>query len=315
MTLSYEIAAWDNARRHVKTLFALAAALPLVASIPALPRLDPALQVNLQASLTKLGLDPLVAERKLSVSVLDLSDPLQERYASFNDRQMMYAASLPKIGILLSAFQAIRDGLIASSAMLDATLTRMIRQSSNDDASRVIQRLGYDFIARTLANSRYRFYNPAAEGGLWVGKAYGPSGLRRHVEFWRPEPISGEWHAANTLQAARFLWLLERGQLVTPVASASMKRMLSQPSISDYFVEGLRASGVRDIFRKSGTFGDTHCDAVLVEHEHKRYIAVAMVNDVRGPQILPKLIQEIHKLVINDVPEPEYGHKGIQSLR
>ena len=270
MTLSYEIAAWDNARRHVKTLFALAAALPLLASIPALPRLDPALQVNLQASLTKLGLDPLVAERKLSVSVLDLSDPLQERYASFNDRQMMYAASLPKIGVLLSAFQAIRDGLIASSAMLDASLTRMIRQSSNDDASRVIQRLGYDFIARTLATSRYRFYDPAAEGGLWVGKAYGPSGLRRHVEFWRPEPISGEWHAANTLQAARFLWMLEQGQLVTPAASASMKRMLSQPSISDYFVEGLRASGVRDIFRKSGTFGDTHCDAVLVEHEHKR---------------------------------------------
>ena len=147
------------------------------------------------------------------------------------------------------------------------------------------------------------------------GKAYGPSGLRRHVEFWRPEPISGEWHAANTLQAARFLWMLERGQLVTPAASASMKRMLSQPSISDYFVEGLRASGVRDIFRKSGTFGDTHCDAVLVEHEHKRYVAVAMVNDAKGPQILTKMIQEIHKLVVNSVPEPEYGHKGIQSLR
>ena len=297
----------------MKTLFALAAALPLIASIPALPRLDPGLQVDLQASLTKLGLDPLVAERKLSVSVLDLSNPRQERYASFNDRLTMYAASLPKIGILLSAFQAIRDGLIPRSAALDVSLTRMIRQSSNDDASRVIQRLGYDLIARTLASSRYRFYDPAAEGGLWIGKAYGPSGWRRHLEFWRPEPISGEWHAANSLQTARFLWLLEDGQLVTPAASASMKQMLGQPSSSDYFVEGLRTSGVRDIFRKSGTFGDIHCDAVLVEHEQKRYVAVAMVNDARGPQILPKLIQEIHHLVINDAREPEYGHKGIQS--
>ena len=297
----------------MKTLFALAAALPLIASIPALPRLDPALQVNLQSSVTKLGLDPLVAERRLSVSVLDLSDPQQERYASFNDRLMMYAASLPKIGILLSAFQAIRDGFLAHSAILDASLTRMIRQSSNDDASRMIQRLGYGLIAQTLASSRYQFYDPATEGGLWVGKAYGPSGLRRHVEFWRPEPISGEWHAANSLQTARFLWMLERGQLVSPAASASMKRMLSQPATSDYFVEGLRASGVRDIFRKSGTFGDTHCDAVLVVHQHKCYVAVAMVNDARGPQILSKLIQEIHHLVLNDLEEPEYGHKGIQS--
>ncbi len=161
-----------------------------------------------------MGLEPLVAERRLSVSLLDLSDSGAEHYASFNDRQIMYAASLPKLGILLGAFQAMRDGLLGRTSALDAALTRMIRQSSNTDASRLIQRLGYDFIARTLSREPYRLYDPEAEGGMWVGKSYGPSGLGPHVEFWRPEPISGEWHAANTLQVARFFWLLSRGDLV-----------------------------------------------------------------------------------------------------
>jgi beta-lactamase class A len=297
MVLSYEIDAWDNTSRNVTRIpcILLLASMPVVAG---LPRVDSELQVQLRQSLDRMGLDPLVAGGKLAVSLLDLSDPAEERYASFNDRLMMYAASLPKLGVLLGAFQAICDGLLPHTPAVEASLTRMIRQSSNGDASALIQRLGYDFIARTLASDRYRLYDPAAEGGVWVGKSYGPSGVRRHVEFWRPEPISGEWHAANSLQVARFFWLLSRGDLVGEKYCRSMKRMLSKPDANDYFVEGLRLVGVREMYRKSGTFGDTHCDAVLVEHKHKRYVAVAMVSDPGGPRILSRLIQELHRLVI-----------------
>jgi beta-lactamase class A len=263
-----------------------------------LPREDSTLQVHLQETLTRMGLDPLVNEQRLSVSLLDLSDPGQERYAGCNDRRMMYAASLPKIGILLGAFQAIRDGLLPRTAALDASLTRMIRESNNRDASRIIQRLGYDFIGRTLSNPRYRLYDPDADGGLWVGKAFGPSGFRHHVEFWRPEPITGEWHAANTLQVTRFFWMLSRGDLVNPAYCSAMKRILSKTGTSEYFVEGLQAVGVRNIYRKAGTYGDTHCDAVLVEHRGRRYVAVAMVNDPSGPSLLPRLIQELHQLIL-----------------
>ena len=272
-----------------------------MASVPAaatLPRVDPSLQLNLKGALGKLGLEPLIAEQKLSVSLLDLSDPSQERYASINDRHMMYAASLPKLGILLGVFEAINEGLLSRSPALDASLTRMIRQSNNTDASFLIQRLGYDFIARTLTSNRYRLYDADADGGLWVGKSYGPSGLRRHVEFWRPEPISGEWHAANSLQVARFFWLLAGGDLVNPSTCSSMRRILSKSDTSEYFVEGLRAVGVGSVYRKSGTFGDIHCDAVLVEHRGRRYVAVAMVNDPGGPKILSRLIQELHHLIM-----------------
>jgi beta-lactamase class A len=279
-------------------LLAMTAVLPLLAGTSGLPRFDPGLQESLQEGVARLGLTALADQHRLSVSLLDLSDPDAERYASFNDRQTMYAASLPKIGVLLGVFQAIRDGLMGYTPAVDVSLTRMVRQSSNDDASRLIQRLGYDFIARTLASPRYRLYDPAAAGGLWIGKAYGPSGMRRHVEFWRPEPISGEWHAANSLQLARFFWMLHRGELVSPAHSASMKRILAGPaSGGEYFVEGLRTLGVRHIYRKFGTYADTHCDAALVEHQGRRYVAAVMVNDSRGASILPRLIRELHRIV------------------
>ena len=276
---------------------------------PGLPRVDPDLEAGLREILASLELEGLAAEHKLSISLLDLSDPRVERYASVNDRQMMYAASLPKLGILLAAFEAMREGRLARTAAIEASLTRMIRLSANDDASRIIQRLGYEFIARTLAGPKYRLYDPAAQGGIWVGKAYGPSGFRRHVELWRPEPISGEWHAANTLQVARFFWMLARGGLATPAFNASMKRMLSEPATSEYFVEGLRAIGVQHLYRKFGTYANVHCDAVLVEHGGKRYVAVAMVNDASGPRILPLLIRDLHQLAMRS---SEYGPKGIQ---
>lgn len=265
-----------------------------------MPHEDTSLQTNLQDVVGRLGVEPLASTQKLSISLLDLSDPCEERYAGVNDRHMMYAASIPKIGVLLGAFQAMRDGILPRTPALEAALTRMIRESNNRDASRLIQRLGYDFIARTLANPSYRLYDSEFDGGLWVGKSFGPSGLRRHVEFWRPEAISGEWHAANTLQVTRFFWMLSRGELISPPASVSMKRILGKPGTSEYFVEGLHAAGVFNLYRKAGTYLDMHGDAVLVEHQGKRYVAVAMVNDPCGPTLLPRLIQELHGLVRPD---------------
>jgi beta-lactamase class A len=76
-----------------------------------------------------------------------------------------------------------------------------------------------------------------------------------------------------------------------------MKRILKQADGAEYFAAGLRQAGVREIYRKSGTYLDTHCDAVLVNHEGRHYIAVAMVNDYDGPSILVRLIRELHHML------------------
>lgn len=249
-----------------------------------LPDRAPDLQEQLDAALSALGSPP-----DLAVSLIDLHTPA--RYASSQDHRIFYGASLPKLGILLAAFAAIHERKLPGGAALDASLTRMIRLSSNVDASRLIQTLGFAYIADTLAQY-------GLDSGLWVGKAYGPSGYRRHVEFWRTEPASGEWHAANTLQLARFFWLLDAGRLVDAASCRAMKRILAEPGTSEYFVEGLRALGVRSVYRKFGAYGTLHGDAALVDEGGRRYIAAALVNSHDGPAILTALIQQLHQMVL-----------------
>ena len=52
----------------------------------------------------------LIAQKKMAVGIVDLSDPLNVRFANVNGNDMMYAASLPKIAILLAAMDAIEKG-------------------------------------------------------------------------------------------------------------------------------------------------------------------------------------------------------------
>jgi hypothetical protein len=58
---------------------------------------EPALQRSLRHVIDTLNLDRTVAEKHLAVSLVDVTRIDQPRYAGINDREMMYAASLPKI--------------------------------------------------------------------------------------------------------------------------------------------------------------------------------------------------------------------------
>jgi beta-lactamase class A len=62
---------------------------------------DPGLQRQLDKALTELGLDAAIKSKQLSVTLVDITDPEEPREASVNGDEMLYAASLPKIAILL----------------------------------------------------------------------------------------------------------------------------------------------------------------------------------------------------------------------
>ena len=261
---------------------------------PALaPTADPALQRSLEEIVRAMGLAQPLEEHRIAVSLMDITDPHHTRYAGVNDRQMMYAASLPKIAILLAGFEAVRAGILDYTPAVRDMFTRLIRYSSNIDASRAIQAVGFDYIARVLTSPFYRLYDPILNGGLWIGKAYGGAN-----DYWKRDPLANLSHAATSLQVVRFFWLLDRGLLVTPEYSAEMKEILSKPGIHHKFVKGLEAIGVREIYRKSGTWKDSHCDAALVEHNGKRYIAVALIKDHQGGELLPRLIQKLDALIV-----------------
>jgi beta-lactamase class A len=255
---------------------------------------EPYLQQALQRVIDDLHLESALAERRLAISLVDVTDIDHPRYAGLNDREMMYAASLPKICALVAGFERIREGSLRYTAGVKEMFTRMIRYSSNTDASRAIQAVGFDYISHVLTSPRYMFYDPAQNGGLWLGKAYGGP-----HDYWKRDPLHNISHGATTLQVARFFLMLEEGRLVSPKYSAEMKEILSKPGIHHKFVKGLDGTGC-EIYRKSGTWSKYHADAALVEHGDKKYIAVALMEDERGGEIFPKLIQKLDALITRE---------------
>ncbi len=104
-------------------------------------------------------------------------------------------------------------------------------------------------------------------------------------------------HGATARQAARFFVLLDKGMLVSPAASASMKAILSNPGISHKFVRGLSSHDEARVYRKSGTWRDFHADAALVEDGDRKWVAVGLTRHPQGSRMLEELIVVLDELV------------------
>jgi beta-lactamase class A len=253
---------------------------------------DPGLQKGLENSLTSLRLQRAVVEKNLSVTLMDITDLSSPRIAYANPNEMMYAASLPKIAILLGVFERISRGEMKLNDKIWDELQQMIRYSSNEAATHLLRSVGKDFLANLLQSPRYRLYDPGKNGGLWVGKDYSAS------PAWKRDPLCNLSHGATALQVARFYYLLETGRLVSPGFSRLMKAILGNPAINHKFVKGLRATHPdARVFRKSGTWKEFHSDSGIVEHEGYRYIAAALTRSPDGGKWLSDLIVQLDTLV------------------
>jgi beta-lactamase class A len=276
-------------------LFKLAAVIPASAQ-PNYPDLcvcaDPALQQGLEGCLARLGLEKAAQDKALCVALVDISDLSRPRLASVNGNEMMYAASLPKIAILLGAFERISRGEMMLDDETLEKLTSMIRNSSNSAATEMMHRVGETFIAEVLQLPRYRLYDPAQNGGLWCGKAYGK------IPAWKRDPLNNLSHGATVLQVARFYYLMETGRLVSPELSKMMKTILGKPAIHHKFVGGLEEARPGSvIYRKSGTWKRYHADSAIVERRGRRYVAVALASHSQGEAWLSRLIVALDDLI------------------
>lgn len=248
---------------------------------------DPSMQRLLERGLAKLNLLKAVRNKQLAVALVDISNRRRPRVAEVNGDDMMYAASLPKIGILLAAFVDIERGRLRLTSSLERSMTDMIRVSSNVEATHVMNLVGNRRVNEVLASRRFRLYDPAANGGLWVGKEYG-----KNPAFQR-DPLHNLSHGATAMQVARFYYMLETGQLLDKRLSARMKDMLSHPAIQHKFVKGLRGRDV-EIFRKSGSWNQWHADSAIVESPRGTYILVALAENPAGGEWLSNLASVLH---------------------
>jgi beta-lactamase class A len=265
---------------------------PLDDPAPLWGRGDPDLQTAVEAALVRLQLDDDTRKRRLSVVLVDISDSDQPRVASVNGDRMIYAASLPKIAVLLTVFEQIEAGNMKLDSETEELLRKMIRRSDNRATTELMHRAGVENIANALLDPRYRLYDPAHNGGLWVGKDYASAGL------WRRDPIHNLSHGATAMQVARFYYLLETGNLVSPKASRQMKSILEDSQLNHKFLRVLRRiNPSARTFRKSGSWRTFHSDSVLVKKGRRGYIAVALSNDAEGKIWLGQIIEAFDALI------------------
>ncbi len=235
----------------------------------------------------------LIDQKKMAVGLVDLRDPLNPKYARVNGNVMMYAASLPKIAVLLAAEDAIEKGELVESEEVKADLRLMISKSNNEASTRMIDRLGYEKIEQVLTDPRYNLYDEDFGGGLWVGKRYAKLGARY------PEPIKGLSHAATVSQVCRYYYMLAYGKLVSFDRSKIMLDMMVSPELHHKFVNTLEKVAPRaKIFRKSGTWKNFHTDSVLVwGPDGRRYILVALIEDSDGEKICRDLVTTVENVM------------------
>jgi beta-lactamase class A len=272
------------------------AGLPMRVSDDAIKPLPSLLDDDLQASLDKIiagnrKWSGLVASKKMCVGLVDLREQENVKFARVNGDHMMYAASLPKIAVLLAASDALEKGEIEETPEVKMDMRLMIAKSNNVSTTNMIDRIGLDKIAEVMQDPRYELYDKDAGGGLWVGKRYASTGPRIG------DPMKNISHAATATQVCRFYYLLANGQLVNYERSKQMLAYLSDPELHHKFVNTIdQIAPNAKVYRKSGSWKNYHSDSALIWGPNwRRYILVALVDDADGERIMRQLILEVDK--------------------
>ena len=255
---------------------------------------DPSLQSALEASL-KQEMEPdfirAIEERHTSIALVDIADLYRPKVATINGNKMMYAASLPKIAILLGVFVQIKRGKMSFDEQIRRSCVKMIRYSSNEDASLLLGRVGIENLAEILQSDPLRLYDPEFNGGLWVGKDYSDA------PAWKRDPLHQISHGATAIQVARFYYLLFTNRLVSPKLTREMKKILSNPALEHKFVKGLKDKADIKIYRKSGTWKNWHADSGVIVHDNFKYIIVALSKLPHGGEKLSRLATAVDELM------------------
>ena len=234
----------------------------------------------------RFGLTPA----QTAVGVLDLKTL---RLAIINPDREEYAASVPKIGILLAYFQRHPEAATNLPAPTHHELGLMTKASDNELAAKFSRELGLKQIQAVLTS--YDFYDANRGGGLWVGKHYGRSDERYG------SPVGDNSHAATVRQLLRYFLLLEQGKLVSPEASKTMREIFASPEIPHDDIKFVKALAGREVqlLRKWGSWEDWRHDAAIVTGGGRHYIIVALTRHPQGDEYLVELARAVDDLLVS----------------
>jgi beta-lactamase class A len=253
---------------------------------------DPALQAKVEAVDATLRKRYGMAPADTSVGVLDLR---HQRLAMIHPDKEDYAASVPKIGILLAYFQLHPEAARHLDPTTKHELGLMAKASNNEMASKFSHQMGLKQVQKVI--NSYDLYNTNHGGGIWVGKHYGKDSERIG------DPIGNNSHAATVRQLLRYYMMLEQGKLVSPQASKVMMEIFASPDIPHddiKFVKGLKGRDVK-ILRKWGSWEDWYHDTAIVTGPGRHYIIVGMTKHKNGDPYLVDFARAVDELMVESV--------------
>jgi beta-lactamase class A len=232
---------------------------------------DPAMTLALARLDTALRLKFEIEVEQTAVGLLDLQTG---RVAMLRADTMYYAASVPKIAILLAYFQTHPEAAEDIDDVTRRELGLMIKRSDNALAAKYSRLIGLETIADVLTSPRYRLYDPMHGGGLWMGKHYARGDERNR------DPLAGESHAATVRQLLRYYLMLEQGRLVSPQASGTMREIFESPDIEHLNSKIVKALAGRDVkvIRKSGTWRDWYADSAVITGVGRHYVLAVLTH-------------------------------------
>ncbi len=94
-------------------------------------------------------------KRQMGSVVADITDIKNPQVAWYNPDVMYYAASLPKIAIVVGVFAQIDQGIITLDSTIETKLIGMIRHSSNQYATQLLRLVGMKQLSQILQSERY----------------------------------------------------------------------------------------------------------------------------------------------------------------
>jgi beta-lactamase class A len=251
---------------------------------------DPGLQKKLETIDATLRAQFDMTSEQTAVGLLDLKTL---RLAMIHPDRGEYAASIPKIGILLAYFQLHPEAATNLSPQTRHELGLMTKASNNEMAAKFSRELGLKPIQAVL--NSYQLYDTNHGGGIWVGKHYG-KGDERYGD-----PLGDNSHAATVRQLLRYYLMLEQGKLVSPTASQTMREIFASPDIPHDDIKFVKALAGRDvqILRKWGSWQDWLHDSAIITGPGRHYILVALTKHPKGDDYLVALGKAVDDLMQN----------------
>jgi hypothetical protein len=204
---------------------------------------------------------------------------------------------------------------VEMSAALKTTMDNIVdEKSSTPNASRLILRLGFEYIASVAWQSGLRH---PKRGGIWYGSTYCQGGglpapingachqqvaqgsgcdTNQSRVIWTRDPFGHRGVRGSALAYATYMTLLAQGRLVDKAMSASIEALLVRAcGFIKRVVPGMRAN-------KCGLTSTLFHDAAIIQHDKVRYAVAYMFKSKNSTDPLKgkvlTLMTEIDNLIV-----------------